>query len=189
MIAFIANRPTLQVGPYQVNEYDDVWLDDALRRAAERAELGDFPLLDEIRAAVVLYLENQCPLRLLRLDELYAKLRRMLCDVGCPSIAEKLEPVAPPVKLSLVCAARQAGNGFELAMFTMLRGHFGELRAEGAEKVLLTAVRPAILTLRGVKSWTSSCDHLLGDLRHFVSAWNNEQPPAQRRMLVSLEKY
>jgi hypothetical protein len=54
----IGNRPAIQIGPYQVVDYDVAWLDDALRRAAAKADLNDFPLLGEIRAAVMLYLET-----------------------------------------------------------------------------------------------------------------------------------
>jgi glutathione S-transferase len=189
VISFIGNRPALQIGPYQVTDYDVTWLDDALRRAAAKAEVGDFPFLGEIRAAVILYLEHKCPLRLMPLDDLYAKLRRMLEQIGCQPIADQLEPVAPPVTVSLLRVALEAGNGFELALFTTLRGNLAELRKEGAEKVRLVGVRPGILKLRGVEKWTAACDGLLGELRSFVSAWNAEQPAASRRLLVSLESH
>jgi hypothetical protein len=87
----------------------------------------------------------------MRLDDLYAKLRRMLEQVGCQPIADQLEPVAPPVTVSLVRAALEAGNGFELALFSMLRGNLAVLREVGAEKVRLVGVRPGILMLRGVR--------------------------------------
>lgn len=189
MISFIGNRPAIQIGPYQVVDYDVAWLDDALRRAAAKAEVGDVPFLGEIRAAVVLYLESKCSLRLMHLEDLYAKLRRMLEQIGCQPIAEQLEPVAPPVTVSLVRAVLEAGNGFELALFAKLRGNLGELREVGAEKVRLVGVRPGILALRGVDKWTSACDGLLSELHSFVSAWNHEQLAATRRLWVTLESH
>jgi len=65
MITFIGNRPALQIGRYQVIDYDTIWLDEALRRAARAAGCEDFPFVDEIRGGIVKYLETRCSLKLL----------------------------------------------------------------------------------------------------------------------------
>ena len=49
MISLIGNRPALQIGRYQVIDYDTAWLDDALKRAALAAEHEDFPFIADIR--------------------------------------------------------------------------------------------------------------------------------------------
>jgi hypothetical protein len=121
VISLIGNRPAIQIGRHQVIDYDTAWLDSALRRAARAAEHEDFPFVADIRSGIVKYLETKCPLKLLPLDELYDRMRKMLVKIGCERIAEKLEPLAPPVTVSLVRAAMEAGNGFELAFFEMLR--------------------------------------------------------------------
>ena len=50
MISLIGNRPAIQIGRYQVIDYDTAWLDDALYRAAVAAEHEDFPFVAEIRS-------------------------------------------------------------------------------------------------------------------------------------------
>ncbi|RYD61291.1 MAG: hypothetical protein EOP83_17385, partial [Verrucomicrobiaceae bacterium] len=100
MISLIGNRPALQIGRYQVIDYDTAWLDDALRRAATAAEHEDFPFIADIRAGIVQYLETKCPLKLLHLEDLFDRMRKMLVKIGCERIAEKLEPLAPPVTVS-----------------------------------------------------------------------------------------
>lgn len=174
MIAILGNRPALQVGHHQVIDYDTAWLDEALQRAASAAGREDFPFLADIRNGVVEYLECKCPLRLLRLGELYDRVRRMLVMIGCEPIAQQLQPVAPPVTVSLVSAAMEAGNGFELAFFERLRTELSALRHEGAEEIRFTGLRESSLILRGCEKWNRQCECLLGEIELFLKAWNQD---------------
>lgn len=176
MISFIGNRPALQIGRYQVIDYDATWLDAALRRAASAADHEDFPFVAEIRNGVMQYLETKCPLKLLRLEELYDRMRRMLVKIGCDKIADKLEPLAPPVSVSLVRAALEAGNGFELAFFEMLRAELVDLRAAGAEEIHFTGLRESTMILRGASKWNRHCEQLLDEIRAFLRSWDSEEP-------------
>ncbi len=175
MISIIGNRPALQIGRYQVLDYDTAWLDAALLRAARAAGHEDFPFADDIRSGVVQYLETKCPLKLLRLEELFDKMRRMLVMIGWEGIAAKLAPLAPPVTVSLVHTALDAGNGFELAFFETLRGELTELRAAGAEEIRFTGLRESSLILRGASKWNPDCETLLAEIHDFISAWDMGQ--------------
>lgn len=175
MIALIGNRPALQIGRHQVIDYDTSWLDSALHRAALAAEHEDFPFVADIRSGIVQYLETKCPLKLLPLDELYERMRRMLVRIGCEKIAEKLEPLAPPVTVSLVRAAMEAGNGFELAFFEMLRSELCDLRAAGAEEIRFTGLRESAMILRGAAKWNKQCQALLTEIEAFLRNWDRDQ--------------
>ena len=174
MIALIGNRPALQIGRYQVIDYDTAWLDVALERAARAAQHEDFPFVADIRGGIIKYLETKCPLKLLQLDELYDRIRRMLIKIGCESIAAHLQPLAPPLTISLVRAAQEAGNGFELAFFATLRGELRELSAAGAEEIHFSGMRESSLILRGTTKWNKQCDRLLEEIRNFLLEWNRE---------------
>jgi hypothetical protein len=187
VIALIGNRPALQVGRHQVHDYDTAWLDHALRRAAAAADRHDFPFLDEIRQGVEEYLESRCPLKLLPLGALYERMRRMLETIGCDTIAEKLEPLAPPVTLCLEHAARAAGNGFELAFFEHLRSEIEDLRSAGAEEVRFTRLRESILLLRKCETWDASCDELLSEVRAFIHRHHREDRSRPRRVSLRVE--
>ncbi len=177
MIALIGNRPALQIGCYQVIEYDTAWLDDALRRAARAADHEDFPFVADIRSGIVQYLETKCPLRLLRLEDLFERMRKMLVKIGCERIAEKLQALAPPITVSLVRAALAAGNGFELAFFETLRFELKDLRASGAEKISFTGLRESSMILRGSATWNPHCETLLTEIQAFLKAWEREPLP------------
>lgn len=176
MISFIANRPALQIGRYQVIDYGTAWLDDALRRAAHAAEHDDFPFVDDIRSGIIKYLETKCPLKMLQLEELFERMRKMLVKIGCERIAEKLVPLAPPLTVSLVESAMEAGNGFELAFFSTLRNELADLRALGAEEIHFTGVRECALILRGASKWNKDCESLLAEIEAFLGNWNHEAP-------------
>lgn len=187
MISLIGNRPALQIGRYQVIEYDTAWLDDALRRAAMAAEHEDFPFVADIRGGIVQYLETKCPLKLLHLDELFERMRKMLVKIGCERIAEKLEPLAPPVTVSLVRAAMEAGNGFELGFFEMLRAELNELRSAGAEVIRFTGLRESSLVLRGSAKWNKQCESLHSEIEAFLKAWDGDQSKTDRQLRLCVE--
>lgn len=187
MISLIGNRPALQIGRYQVIEYDTAWLDDALRRAALAAEHEDFPFVADICGGIVQYLETKCPLKLLHLDELFERMRKMLVKIGCERIAEKLEPLAPPVTVSLVRAAMEAGNGFELAFFETLRTELGDLRAAGAEVIRFTGLRESAMILRGAAKWNKKCESLHSEIEAFLKAWDSDLVKSDRQIGLCLE--
>lgn len=191
MIALIGNRPAIQVGNYQVHDYDTAWLGHALKRAAAAADHDDFPFLDEIRKGVEEYLESKCSLSLLPLHTLYERMRKMLEMIGCHLIAEQLEPIAPPVTLSLPHTARRAGNGYELAFFECLRSELNELRGIGAEEIRFTGLKESVLLLRGREKWDKECDQLLTEVRSFL--WNQHRdfhdPSRPLRLQVEGERF
>jgi hypothetical protein len=187
VISLIGNRPALQIGRYQVIDYDTAWLDDALWRAARAADHEDFPFVEDIRSGIVKYLETKCPLKLLQLEELFDRMRRMLVKIGCERIAEKLEPLAPPVTVSLVRAAMDAGNGFELAFFETLRFELSSLRAAGAEEIRFTGLRESSLILRGSSKWNKQCEILHSEIATFLRVWDRDQPRDERPLRLCVE--
>ena len=187
MISLIGNRPALQIGRYQVIDYDTAWLDLALQRAATAADHQDFPFIEDIRRGVVKYLETKCPLKLLALTDLFERVRKMLVKIGCEQIAEKLEPIAPPITVSLVRAAMDAGNGFELAFFETLRFELGDLRTSGAEEIRFVGLRESSMILRGSAKWTRDCDAILSEIQAFLKGWDRDQSLAHRKLKLCLE--
>ena len=187
MISFIGNRPALQIGSYQVLDYDTVWLDAALQRAATAANHEDFPLVKEIRNGVELYLENNCPLNLLQLEDLFEKVRKMLAKIGCEQIAEKLKPLAPPITISLVKTAKEAGCGFELGFFETMRSEIAELREAGAEEIHFTGLKASAQILKGQEEWDKNCDTMLDEIKTFLVCFDQDLPLCSEGIRLSLE--
>lgn len=158
-------------------DYGTEWIDTALLRAAKAADIGNFPIAEDIRCGIVAYLETKCRLSLLPLEDLFARVRTMLETVGCAHIARELKPLAPPVTISLALAAMEAGNGFELAFFETLRNELAELRRAGAEEIRFTGLKETAMILRGSHKWNRQCEAMLGEIETFLHAWETEPAP------------
>lgn len=156
--------PVIQVGDYQVTNYDTFWIRRAIQNAADRAQNSEFAFVDDIYQGVVYYLENQCSLRLLELEALYKRIRHMLKRIGCEAIANALQIEAPPVTISLERAATKAGNGFELAFYQILQKEMRKLKKMGAKEVFFGHIRESIMVLKQTLHWCPSCQQLEKDI-------------------------
>ena len=106
MIGFRNNRPLLKLGDCLITEYGEQWLADALEHAARRAGTT-LPFKEDLLASVRYYLEHECDLSVMKVSELYARLRRMLTEVGLEHLARELREEMPPMT---VCVAEIAYN-------------------------------------------------------------------------------
>ncbi len=156
--------PVIQVGDYQVTNYDTFWIRRAIQGAADRAHHPEFAFVDDIYEAVVYYLENQCSLRLLHLEALFDRIRHMLKRIGCETIANALQIEAPPVTISLEKAATEAGNGFELAFYQILQKEMQSLKKLGAKEVFFGHLRESIMVLKQSQEWSDACEQLEKDI-------------------------
>lgn len=187
MICLVGNRPVLQVGNHQIVGYDLDWIEVALNRASVAADRDDFPFLDDIRDGIIHYLENKCPLRLLPIEDLYARMQRMLERIGCKAISEHLRILTPPVTLSLVRTARQLPAGFELGFFQSLRAEVDELHRLGTEEVHFTDITEAALVLVGTKKWNSDCEVFKRDILAFLEKTAERNSTPQSQLLLTLD--
>jgi len=186
MICFIGNRPVLQIGRQQVSGYGTAWLRQSIQRGAEAAEREDFPFIDDLIQGVQLYLEHKCPLRVLTIEDLHARVRKMLERIGCEAIAQKLPLLAPPVTISLEHTALEMKNGLELAFFNRIHDEIEDLRQHGVEEVRFTGTRDCVQILRGVTEWTPSCEQLHAEILTFLKNHGHPTAPSAKEIKLNL---
>jgi len=186
MICIVGNRPVLQIGRHQVTGYDTSWLREAIVRGATAAEREDFPFIEDLLEGILHYLEHKCSLRVLTIEELHTRVRRMLERIGCEAIARTLPLLAPPVTLSLARAAREAGNGFELAFFNKIHDEIEDLKMHGVEELNFTGTRDCVKLLRGVKRWTTPCEQLHEEIITFLTTHGHSTLPNPREIRLTL---
>lgn len=187
MICLVGKLPVLKIGRHQVATYGTDWIDQALARAADSANRADFPFIDDIRDGVLHYLEHKCPWRLLPIEDLFDRIKRMLCRIGCEAIADNLELLAPPITVSVARAAKEAGNGFELLFFQMLQEEIDDLRARGAEDFHFTDIRECSLVLRGSRIWTARCKRLHQEILAFLQNFAQQPLEAARKIHLTID--
>ena len=164
MIAFKNKRPLLQTGHCVISDYDAAWLEDVLQQAADSAGVK-LPFREEIARAILIYLEEKCPLHAVPLDYLFQRIARMLRQAGLPLIADHLRLQTPPVIVNLQEIAEK--SPLPLFFYSELEQHLAQLRRLG-----LTTYEFA---------GAESCSKLLGDRRRSC--------PTQRRMLDELNAF
>lgn len=164
MIAFKNKRPLLQTGHCVISDYDQEWLENVLQQAADSAGVK-LPFRAEIARAILLYLEEKCPLHAVPLEYLFQRIKSMLCQAGLPRIAEHLHPQTPPVVVDLHAIARQ--SPLPLFFFSELEQHLEQLRQLGLNTYAFAGAEV--------------CSKLLGDRQRLC--------PTQRRMLEELNAF
>ena len=187
MICLVGKLPVLQVGRHHVAGYGTDWIDLALKRAAESCDRADFPFIDDIRDGVLHYLEHKCPWRLLPIEDLFERMKRMLRRIGCDAIADKLLPLSPPLTVSVARAAREAGNGFELLFFHALKVEIADLRMRGAEEFHFTELRESAQILRGASRWNRSCEKLHQEILAFLQNFAQQPVPERRKIHLTID--
>jgi len=164
MICIAGNMPVLQIGEHQVTNYDTYWIRRAIENAAIRADQTHFTFLDEVYDGIVHYLETKCSLRLLPIEELFTRIEHTLKRIGCEPIANMLQIECPPINISLQRAASNAGNGFELAFYSVLIEEMKALKALGANDIFFSEIRESVLILKQTSEWTDKCELLEQDI-------------------------
>lgn len=187
MICIVGNLPVLKVGHHHVVGYDTEWIDEALKRAAIASNRHDFPFIDDIRDGVMHYLEHRCSLRVLPLEDLYDRMRIMLRKIGCDAIAENLVPLAPPISVSLIKSAREAGNGFELVFFCLLTEEINLLRESGAESIRFCDIEESARIMRSGKRTTKARQQLCSEIVAFLEGFRNNDTLQKRKITLSVD--
>jgi hypothetical protein len=180
MICLAGNLPPLKVGRQKVIGYETDWIDLALRRAAHAGGQHDCPFLEEISRGVLHYLEKHSSLQLFPIETLYERMRGMLRKIGCQEIADHLAPLAPPITVSLVGPARQAGQGSVKTFFQILNEELQLLHHSGAELVHFCDVEESIRLLGGDPK------HLRRKIRTFCEGQHGVSVP-HRQLQLTLE--
>jgi len=187
MICLTGKLPVLQIGRHQVSGYGTEWITDSLLRAASASNRADFPFVDDIRNGILHYLEHKCPWRVLAIEDLYIRMRRMLRRIGCEAIADNLQPLSPPLTVSLARAAREAGNGFELVFFRNLQEEMDDLQSRGGEEFCFTEIRESTLILRSCPRWNRSCEQLNQEVLAFLQQFAQIPESSPRKIHLTLE--
>jgi len=164
MICITGKRPVIQIGEHHITGYETDWIDCALYRAARRCNREDFPFIIDIRNGIIHYLENRCPLRVITIEKLYDRMRGMLIRIGCQAIADNLDLVAPPIKLSLPNLVANVQAGYELFFHDLLQKEILELRSHGVEELKITGSKDCTRILKDCETWDQHCEQFHQEL-------------------------
>ncbi len=164
MIALPNQLPLLQYGDHEVDQYESRWLKDSITEAAHKAGHNDWWFANEIAQAVIEYLRHRFAGTVITIDALYDKIEQVLSHLGWRDIASALQVEPPPIRISLVEIATEAGSGYELNFFELLRRRVREIASISPRQIQVYGLRDAVMEICGAKRWSQRCDSLRAEI-------------------------
>jgi len=168
MVAFKEEFPYLRTDTGQLFEFNRDWLHAAITRAAHEAGYPSWWLTDHVTESIAFYLHLRNDENVVAFNQLSQTVRYVLRAIGYKEIVPHFAPSPPPISISLLDIAKHAGAGYELAFFDLLEKRIDSLLETGADNVQLCSLQACVKQLRGVKTWTRTCDALREEIVCFV---------------------
>jgi hypothetical protein len=168
MVAFKEEFPYLRCESGQLFEFNRDWLHAAITRAADKAGYPSWWLSDHVTESIAFYLRLRNDESVVAFSQLSQTVRYVLKVIGYKEIIPHFTPAPPPISISLINLALEAGTGYELAFFDLLEKRINGLVDTGADNLQICELQPCVKHLRGVKTWSRSCDSLREEIVCFV---------------------
>jgi hypothetical protein len=168
MVAFKEEFPYLRCDSGQLFEFNRDWLHAAITQAADKAGYPSWWLTDHVTESIAFYLRLRNDEPVVAFSQLSQTVRYVLKVIGYKEIIPYFAPAPPPIFISLVDLADQAGAGYELAFFDLLEKRIQALLKAGADSLHLCSLQAGVKHLRGTKVWTRACDSLRQEIVCFV---------------------
>jgi hypothetical protein len=168
MVAFKEEFPYLRSDSGQLFEFNRDWLHAAITRAADKAGYPSWWLTDHVTESIAFYLRLRNDEPVVAFSQLSQTVRYVLKVIGYKEIIPHFAPAPPPISISLIELAHEAGTGYELAFFDLLEKRIHALIETGAESLHVCSLQAGVKHLRGTKVWTRACDSLREEIVCFV---------------------
>ena len=144
------------------------WLVGSLARAAENAGYKKWWLAPHVTESVTNYLEKDFGESVVTINRLEKAVQSVLQVIGYADVAGHFHVAPPPVRISLAEVARDAGHGYELAFFDLLRTRIREAVDDRTERLEICDAHRGVKLLRSAKNWRRDCSGLLDEIVTFV---------------------
>jgi hypothetical protein len=185
MVAFKEEFPYLRCDSGQLFEFNRDWLHAAINRAADRAGYPSWWLTDHVTESIAFYLHLRNDENVVAFSQLEQTVQYVLKMIGYKEIIPYFEPAPPPISISLLDIAHEAGAGYELAFFDILEKRINALLETGVDNLKIFTLQKCVKHLRGVKTWTRACDALREEIVCFIR--ERLMPTTAERLKCSLE--
>lgn len=168
MIALRDNLPLVRFSDGRVMNFERGWLSTALVRAAETAGYKKWWLADHVTESVTSFLQQDFDEHVVTICRLEKAVQSVLQVIGYSDVANHFRTMPPPVRISLADIARDAGHGYELLFFDILRARLREAISAPTLQVELCELHRCVKLLRSAKNWRRDCSGLMGEIVTFV---------------------
>src|ERR1700737_2275048 len=148
MGAFKEEFPYLRCESGQLFEFNRDALLAALVRAADQAGYKSWWLTDHVTESIAFYLRLRTDESVVAFSQLSQTVRYVLKVIGYKEIIPHFTPAPPPICISLIDIAHEAGAGYELAFFDLLEKRISALIETGVDNLKLCSLQACVKHLR-----------------------------------------
>lgn len=168
MIGFQSHLPLVRFHDGQIMPFERTWLVDSLAKAASDAGYKKWWLAPHVTESVTNYLEKDFDENIVTIPRLEKAVQSVLQVIGYADVAGHFQAAPPPARISLVELARDAGHGYELVFFDLLRSRLRDALSAKAERLEIYDAHHGVKLLRSAKNWRRDCSGLLDEIVAFV---------------------
>jgi hypothetical protein len=186
MVAFKEEFPYLRCDSGQLFEFNRDWLHAAITRAADQAGYPSWWLTDHVTESIAFYLHLRNGENVVAFSQLSQTVRYVLKVIGYKEIIPYFAPAPPPISISLLDIAHQAGTGYELVFFDLLEKRINALIETGVDNLHLCSLHPCVKYLQRTKVWTRACDSVREEIVNFIRERLTSTTTAIERLKCSL---
>src|ERR1700739_1471180 len=140
MVAFKEEFPYLRCESGQLFEFNRDWLHAAINRAADQAGYPSWWLTDHVTESIAFYLRLRNDENVVAFSQLAQTVQYVLKVIGYKEIIPYFTPAPPPISISLLDIAREAGTGYELAFFDLLEKRISSLVGTGVDNLQICSL-------------------------------------------------
>lgn len=169
----IALRDSLPLLRRSENEHCAIrkdWICFCLFRAAEKAGYRRWWLAEHVTASVLYYLSKTYVNNVVTPKQLHEIVVSALQSIGYAEIALRLDAVVPPYELSLSALAEEAGPGYELEFFRLLKERIQSAFCAPASSLEIYGLQSCVRHLQSAKTWSRGCSLLRNEIVNFLRA-------------------
>jgi len=168
MIAFPNDLPLVRLEDGDCLAFERDWLVRSLICAARKAGYPNWWLADHVAQSVTEYLRSENDVPVVQAGRLEQAVQSVLQVIGFGDVGSHFAVGRPVIQISLVDLARDAGTGYELAFFELLRARLDAALASHAPHFELRGLEPCVKVLRARKVWSRDCDGLRAEIVSFT---------------------
>jgi len=170
VIAFRDGLPLLRQAGDDHSAIRQDWLCLCLRRAAEKSGYDRWWPTEHVASSIISYLRTTYPDNVITMNRLHGIILSVLEAIGYAELALHFQMLDLPFELSLSNLAQEAGHGYELAFFALLKERVRPALSNQASNLDFYGLQSCVLKLQSARSWSGRCSELQTEIVEFLRA-------------------
>lgn len=135
MIALLRGLPLVTFSNGESFSFQKSWIKNALQDVASKQGYGSWWFASDLAESIELYLQREWKSTVITVAELENIIKELLLSLRFSNLAALFFLPLPPRKLSLLELAREAGEGYELLFFQLLKKRLEQLTKSSAQQL------------------------------------------------------